>query len=208
MLRPNDNSVQRNWFGTTFPPTRNSHRDSNLVSSSNIPEKLNHLHRLNERLRRLPEKPKVPSEPAPNIGVQRQYSTSLHHEIDAEDVYHAIKMGYRCECDRPHPAKLGLPRIGTVPPQASRATRQFPRASTGFSLLFSTEDEMSSEILDDSLSLVTSTESLRMHPTDSLHSFQRFESVGTVTTQDDHDKRYEVTAAVFGGMLTLAGLLA
>ena len=67
---------------------------------------------------------------------------------------------------------------------------------------------MSSEILDDSLSLVTSTESLRMHPTDSLHSFQRFESVGTVTTQDDHDKRYEVTAAVFGGMLTLAGLLA
>lgn len=188
MLQPNNNSVQRNWFGNTFPPTKNSRRDSNLVSSSNIPEKLNHLHHLNQRLRRLPEKPKAPSEPTPNISLQRQYSTSLPNGIDAEDVYHAIKTGYHCECDRPHPAKLGLPRIGTVPPQASRATRQFSRASTGFSLLFSTEDEMSSEILDDSLSLVTSIESLRTHPTDSSHSLRRYESVGTVTTQDDHDK--------------------
>lgn len=161
-----------------------------MVSSSSLPEKLSQLHRLNTRLKRLPEEFKTPSESTTVVDLQRQYSTSLHDEIDAEDVYHAIKSGYHCECDRPHPTKLGLPRIRPVPQQTSRPSRKFPHASTSFSVLFSTEDVMSSQLFDNSLSLVASTESLRVDSTNSSQNIQRIESLGTLTTQDDHDRRY------------------
>lgn len=185
----NHTTSRRGWFGTTFPPSRNSRRDSNPVSSSSLPDRLSHLHQLNKRLGRLSEDPRLPSESTPAVLLQTQQSTS-HREIDAEDVYHAIKTSYHCECDRPHPTKLGLPQIGAVSCQTSRSNRQFPRPSTGFSVLFSTDDGILPEILDDSLSLVASTESLRTHPRTSSHSLQRFESLGTLTTQDDHEKRF------------------
>ena len=65
---------------------------------------------------------------------------------------------------------------------------------------------MSSQIFDNSLSLVASTESLRVDSTDSSQNLQRIESLGTLTTQDDHDRRYGLIQ-VFRALLTVADSL-
>lgn len=175
-------SSLRERLGTTLTALRNARRGSSLR------DRLEQLHHLNERLRRLLKARRIPTEPGFRGSPQVQHDAP-HHDFYA--MYQAIKTSYRCNCQRPHSTKLGLPQIIASSRQATRQDGPTPRGVLGLSLLFSTEDELAAETPDESLSLVASIESLRTNPRTSSTSLQRFESPETLTTQDDHEKRYE-----------------
>jgi hypothetical protein len=177
-LKPAQSSI-RERLGTTVTAFRNARRGSTFR------EKLANLHHLNDRLRRLLKDPRMPTEYGPSGHPQVQHETSRH---DFHAMYHAIKTGYRCKCQRPHPTKLGLPQIRASSRRATISDGQSSRDVTGLSLLFSTEDDFSIMTPDDSLSVVGSVESLRANPRTSSHNLQRSESLGTLTTQDDDEK--------------------
>jgi hypothetical protein len=174
-----DQSSLRERLGTTATAFRNARRGSTFR------EKLANLHHLNDRLRRLLKNPRMPTEYGSSGNPQVQHETSRH---DFHAMYHAIKTGYRCKCQRPHSMKLGLPQIRASSRQATISDGQSSRGVTGLSLLFSTEDDFSIETQDDSLSLVGSVESLRTNPRTSSHNLQQFESSGSLTAQDDDEK--------------------
>lgn len=45
----------------------------------------------------------------PHVDLKKILPTFLKDSDDGRDLYHAINNSYRCPCDTPHPARLGLP---------------------------------------------------------------------------------------------------
>lgn len=74
--------------------------------------------------------------PLPQNVRKKMLPTFLNESDYGLDIYHAINNAYRCPCDIPHPARLGLPDL----PKISDLLALTDKESDSFNLLFPFEE--------------------------------------------------------------------
>lgn len=130
---------QSNYITRIAKDLRHSRRGSSFR------ERINQLHLYNERLNRLLA--------AKNVPMQRRlwnkappYAEISNQEYDTAEVYEALRDSYRCECEGPHSAKLGLPQLRNLVLPANKTHGLSKTADACLKLLFSIDEEIKFDI--------------------------------------------------------------